>query len=62
MSATALLNDLKQVQKELVGLTMKDEEMYQNFADLIQRNRSVGCKNICKILMGEKTPGGIKRS
>jgi rubrerythrin len=60
MSAVADLEDLKQVQKELQSLKMKDEEMYEDFVDLFKRNRSVGYKNICKMLMGESTPEELK--
>jgi len=60
MSAVADLEDLKQVQKELQSLKMKDEEMYEDFVDLFKRNRSVGYKNICKMLMGESTPQELK--
>lgn len=60
MSAVASLEDLQQVQKELQSLKMKDEEMYEDFVDLFKRNRSVGYKNICKMLMEETTPEELK--
>ncbi len=60
MSAVAELEDLKQVQKELQSLKMKDEEMYEDFMELFKRNRSVGYKNICKMLMEESTPAELK--
>lgn len=60
MSAVASLDELKQVQNELKSLKMKDEEMYEDFVDLFKRNRSVGYKNICKMLMGETTPEELK--
>lgn len=60
MSAVASLEDLKQVQKELQSLKMKDEEMYEDFVELFKRNRSVGYKNICKMLMEETTPEELK--
>lgn len=60
MSAVAELEDLKQVQKELQSLKMKNEEMYEDFVELFKRNRSVGYKNICKILMEESTPEELK--
>lgn len=60
MSAVAELEDLKQVQKELQSLKMKDEEMYEDFVELFKRNRSVGYKNICKMLMEESTPEELK--
>jgi len=58
--AVASLEDLRQVQNELESLRMKDEEIYQDFVELFQRNRSVGYKNICKLLMGETTPEELK--
>lgn len=60
MSAVASLEELKQVQNELRSLKMKDEEMYEDFVELFKRNRSVGYKNICKMLMGETTPEELK--
>jgi rubrerythrin len=60
MSAVADLEDLKQVKKELESLKMKDEEIYNDFVDLFKRNRSVGYKNICKMLMEETTPEELK--
>jgi formiminotetrahydrofolate cyclodeaminase len=60
MSAVASLEDLKQVKKELESLKMKDEEIYEDFVELFKRNRSVGYKNICKMLMGESTPEELK--
>lgn len=60
MSAVAELEDLKQVEKELQSLKMKDEEMYEDFVELFKRNRSVGYKNICKMLMEESTPEELK--
>ncbi|MFB6344898.1 MAG: hypothetical protein ABEK50_03885 [bacterium] len=60
MSAVASLEELKQVQNELKSLKMKDEEMYEDFVELFKRNRSVGYKNICKMLMEETTPEELK--
>lgn len=60
MSAVASLEELQQVEKELESLKMKDEEMYEDFMELFKRNRSVGYKNICKMLMGESTPEELK--
>ncbi len=60
MTAVADLEELQQVKKELESLKMKDEEIYDDFVDLFKRNRSVGYKNICKMLMGEKTPKELK--
>lgn len=60
MSAVASLEELKQVENELKSLKMKDEEMYEDFVELFKRNRSVGYKNICKMLMEETTPEELK--
>lgn len=60
MGAVASLEELRQVQNELESLRMKDEEMYQDFVELFRRNRSVGYKNICKMLLDEKTPEELK--
>lgn len=60
MSAVASLEELKQVENELESLKMKDEELYEDFVELFKRNRSVGYKNICKMLMGEATPEELK--
>lgn len=60
MSAVASIEDLRQVQNELESLKMKDEEIYEDFVELFKRNRSVGYKNICKMLMEESTPEELK--
>jgi hypothetical protein len=60
MPAEAPLEELKRVQNELESLKMKDEEIYDDFVELFKRNRSVGYKNICKMLMGETTPEELK--
>lgn len=60
MSAVASLEDLQQVKNELESLKMKDEEIYQDFVELFKRNRSVGYKNISKMLMEEKSPEELK--
>lgn len=60
MSAVASLEELRQVANELESLKMKDEEIYRDFVELFKRNRSVGYKNICKLLMEETTPEELK--
>lgn len=60
MSAVASIEELRQVKNELESLKMKDEEIYEDFVELFKRNRSVGYKNICKLLMEETTPEELK--
>lgn len=60
MPAEVPLEELERVQQELESLKMKDAEMYEDFMQLFKRNRSVGYKNICKMLMDEATPKKLK--
>lgn len=60
MAAEAPLEDLERVHKELQSLEMKHPDVYEDVVELFKRNRSVGYKNICKMLMGEKTPRELK--
>jgi hypothetical protein len=39
---------------------MKDEEIYNDFVQFFKKNRSIGYKNICKLLMEEVTPKELK--
>ncbi|MBS3762764.1 MAG: hypothetical protein ACLFWL_12080 [Candidatus Brocadiia bacterium] len=60
MPAAASLEELEEVQNELESLKMKHGEAYDDFVDLFKRNRSVGYKNICKMLIGDKTARELK--
>lgn len=60
MPAEAPLEDLQRVKQELQSLEMKYPEAYDEFVELFKRNRSVGYKNMCKLLMGETTPEELK--
>jgi len=60
MAAIATLEELKQVANELESLKMKNPEIYKDFAELFRRNRVVGYKNICIMLLGEATPSKLK--
>lgn len=60
MPAEVPLEELERVQQELESLKMKGPEMYDDFMQLFKRNRSVGYKNICKMLMDEATPKKLK--
>lgn len=59
-SAAAPLEDLKRAHQELQALEMKFPDAYQDFADLFSRNRSLGYKNLCLMLMGDTTPEQLK--
>ncbi|MGM0441139.1 MAG: hypothetical protein ACQEQC_01805 [Elusimicrobiota bacterium] len=60
MAVTASLKELKRVNNKLKSLKMKYPEAYEDFAKFFKDNRSVGYKNICKMLMGETTPQKLK--
>lgn len=60
MPAEVPLEELERVQQELESLKMKAPEIYNDFQQLFKRNRSVGYKNICKMLMDEATPKKLK--
>ncbi len=60
MAAEAPLEELERVSNELESLEMKYPDAYSDFSDLFKKNRSVGYKNICKMLMGEATPRELK--
>jgi len=36
------------------------KEAYGDFAELLRRNRRIGRKNICKLLMGQTAPEKLK--
>ncbi len=60
MAAEAPLEELERVENELESLKMKFPDAYEDFVDLFKRNRSIGYKNICKMLMGESDPRELK--
>lgn len=60
MAAEAPLEELERVSNELESLEMKYPEAFEDFVDLFKRNRSIGYKNICKMLMGESSPEELK--
>lgn len=60
MPAEVPLEELERVMQELESLKMKAPEVFDDFVQLFKRNRSVGYKNICKLLMGESTPRELK--
>ncbi len=60
MAAEAPLEELERVHNELESLKMKDPDFFDDVIELFKRNRSIGYKNICKMLMGEATPKELK--
>jgi hypothetical protein len=60
MAAIASLEDLKRVLAHLEELKQAHPEAYAAFADLLRKDRTVGFKNICKLLLGETTPEKLK--
>jgi len=60
MPAVASIEELKIVEKDLENLRNQFPEAYSAFADLFKKNRKVGYKNICKLLLGEATPEKLK--
>ncbi len=60
MPAVASLEDLKAVDEQLKALERKNPEVYAHFVELFRKNRKIGCKNICKMMMGEATPEKLK--
>ncbi|RKX74668.1 MAG: hypothetical protein DRP87_16360 [Spirochaetes bacterium] len=60
MPAIASLEELKGVEEELKKLKESFPQAYEEFSQLFRRNRKVGYKNICKMLLGEATPEKLK--
>jgi hypothetical protein len=60
MAALASLEDLKKVFAGLEELKQAYPEAYGAVAELLRKNRAVGFKNICKLLLGETTPEKLK--
>ena len=60
MAALASLEDLKEVLARLETLKSGFPEAYEEFSKLFRAYRKVGYKNICKLLLGESTPGKLK--
>ena len=60
MPATASLEELKSVDAQIKDLQNRFPEASNAFVDLLKRNRKVGYKNICRLLMGETTPEKLK--
>lgn len=60
MPAVALLEELKAVDEQLKALKGQHPEVYADFVELFRKNRKIGYKNICKMMMGEATPEKLK--
>lgn len=60
MPAAVPLEELERADEELQSLEMKFPEAYEDFAEFFRRNRSMGYNNLCKMLMGERTPKQLK--
>ena len=60
MPAVASLDDLNSVNEKLKSLLEKHPEAYNEFVELFRKNRKIGYKNICKMMMGEATPEKLK--
>lgn len=60
MPAVAPLEDLERAHREMESLRMKHPDVYADVVGLIERNRAIGYNNLCKMLLGEKTPKELK--
>ncbi|MFW6192917.1 MAG: hypothetical protein ACOC83_05485 [Gemmatimonadota bacterium] len=60
MPSAAPLEDLRRAHQELQALEMKFPEAYADFAGFFERNRSLGYKNLSRLLMKEQTPEELK--
>ena len=60
MPALATLEELKNVLASLEQLKGQFPDAYGALGELLKKHRSVGYKNICKLLLGETTPEKLK--
>ena len=60
MPSVVPLEDLQRAHQELQSLEMKHPDAYEDFADFFRRNRAMGYKNLCRLLMQEQTPEQLK--
>ena len=60
MPATASLEELRAVERELQDLKARRSEAFEEVAALLRRHRGVGYRNICRLLLGEATPEKLK--
>ncbi len=52
MAATASLEDLQTVNKDLKAIKKKYPEAFESFVNLLKTHRRIGYKNIAKMAMG----------
>lgn len=60
MPTAAPLEELERAYQEIQSLKMKHPEAFEDVSDLFRRNRSIGYKNLSKMLMGIATPQELK--
>ncbi len=60
MPAVAALEELKVVDEQLKAIKGRHPEAYADFVELFRKNRKIGYKNICKMMLGEATPEKLK--
>ena len=60
MPAVATLEELVAVDDQLRALKAEHPAAHAQVVELFRRHRSVGYKNICKLMMGEATPEKLK--
>jgi hypothetical protein len=60
MPAVASLEELQSAQNDLNQLKTAQPEAYAAISALFKKHRSIGYKNVCKMLLGEATPEKLK--
>ena len=60
MPAAASIEELKAVDEQLKVLKGEHPEVYAHFVELFRKNRKIGYKNICKMMLEEATPEKLK--
>ena len=61
MPATASIEDLRATAMDLANLKGSFPDAYAAFEALLKSRRSVGYRNICRLLLGETTPEKLKQ-
>ena len=60
MPAVASLEELRSVESDLATLKARQPEAYEELCALLRKHRSVGYKNIARLMLGEATPEKLK--
>ena len=60
MPAVASLEEFRAVNEQLKTIKEQHPEGYADFVELFRKNRKIGYKNICKLMMAEATPKKLK--